>query len=68
MALGAGADQGAIVAVGAMAVGVAVLAGLAARVPVDGPEGRVVRWLTRVGAAGLIACGVLLAIDGVLSV
>jgi small neutral amino acid transporter SnatA (MarC family) len=68
MALGAGADQGVLVAVGAMAIGVATLTALAARAAVDGPEGRVLRWLARLAAAGLVACGVLLTIDGVLSV
>jgi hypothetical protein len=68
MALGAGADQGALVAVGAMAIGAAVLTALAARAAIDGPSGRALRWLARLAAAGLIACGVLLTIDGVLSV
>ena len=68
MAIGAGADRGTLVAVAAMAIGVAVLTALAARVSVDGPEGRVLRWLARLAAAGLIACGVLLTIDGILSV
>jgi hypothetical protein len=68
MALGAGADQGVPVAAGAMAVGVAGLGALAARVATDGPEGRVLRWLARLAAAGLVACGVLLTIDGILSV
>jgi small neutral amino acid transporter SnatA (MarC family) len=68
MALSAGADRGALVAVAAMAIGVAVLTALAARVPVDGPRGRALRWLARLSAAGLVACGVLLTIDGVLSV
>jgi small neutral amino acid transporter SnatA (MarC family) len=68
MALAAGADQGGLVAVGAMAIGVAILTALAARTAMDGPKGRALRWLARLGAAGLIACGVLLTIDGVLSV
>jgi small neutral amino acid transporter SnatA (MarC family) len=68
MALGAGADQGVPVAAGAMAVGVAGLGALAARVATDGPEGRGLRWLARLAAAGLVACGVLLTIDGILSV
>jgi small neutral amino acid transporter SnatA (MarC family) len=68
MALGAGADRGALVAVGAMAIGVAILTALGARTAMDGPKGRALRWLARLIAAGLIACGVLLTIDGVLSV
>ncbi|HET8950080.1 MAG TPA: MarC family protein, partial [Solirubrobacteraceae bacterium] len=68
MALGAGADHGPLVAVGTMAIGAAGLAALAARVSTDGPSGRALRWLARLFAAGLIACGVLLTIDGILSV
>jgi small neutral amino acid transporter SnatA (MarC family) len=68
MALGAGADSGALVSVGAMAIGVALTTGLAARCPTDGPGGRVLRWAVRLVAAGLVACGVVLAIDGVMSV
>jgi small neutral amino acid transporter SnatA (MarC family) len=68
MALGAGADRGALVAVGAMAIGIAVLTAMAARAAMGGPRGRVLGWLVRLGAAGLIACGVLLTIDGILSV
>ena len=48
-----------------MAVGVALLTGLAARCPADGPGGRALRWAARVLAAGLVAAGVLLAIDGI---
>jgi small neutral amino acid transporter SnatA (MarC family) len=68
MALGAGADQGALVAVGAMAIGIAFLTALAALAAVDGARGRALRWLSRLLAAGLIACGIVLAIDGILSV
>jgi small neutral amino acid transporter SnatA (MarC family) len=68
MALGAGADTGVLVTVGAMAVGVALVTALAAGCPTDGPAGRVLRWAVRLLAAGLVASGVLLAIDGVLSV
>ena len=68
MTLGAGADQGALVAVGAMAIGAATLTALAPRIAMDGPEERALRWLARLTAAGLTACGVLLTIDGVLSV
>ena len=68
MALGAGADQGSLVAVGAMAIGIAILTPLAARAAMDGLKGHALRWLARLFASGLIACGVLLTIDGFLSV
>jgi small neutral amino acid transporter SnatA (MarC family) len=68
LALGAGADHDVLVTAGAMAVGIAVTAGLAVRWPAEGPAGRVLRWAGRVLAAGLVAAGILLAIDGVLDV
>jgi small neutral amino acid transporter SnatA (MarC family) len=68
MALGAGVDRGVLVSVGAMAVGVALMAGLAVRCPTDGPSGRVLRWTCRLLAAGLVAAGTLLGIDGILDV
>jgi small neutral amino acid transporter SnatA (MarC family) len=68
MALGAGVDQSLLVTVGAVAVGVAAMTGIAARLPVQGAAGRALRWAARVLAAGLVAAGVLLAIDGVLGV
>ena len=68
IAIGAGADSGVLVSVGAMAVGVALLTALAARCPTAGPVGRVLRWAVSVLAVGLVTCGVLLAVDGVLSV
>jgi small neutral amino acid transporter SnatA (MarC family) len=68
LALGAGADERVLVTVGAMALGVAALAALAAACPTDGPSGRALRWAGRLLAAGLLACGVLLTIDGVLDV
>ena len=68
MALGAGADRSVLVTVAALAVGIAVMTGLADRVPVQGPAGRALRWAARLLAAGLVAAGVLLAIDGVLGV
>jgi small neutral amino acid transporter SnatA (MarC family) len=68
LALGAGADERVLVSVGAMALGVAVLTALAAWCPTDGPEGRVLRWAGRLLAAGLVACGIMLAIDGILAV
>jgi small neutral amino acid transporter SnatA (MarC family) len=68
MAPGVGIDRGVLVSVGAMTIGVALTTGLAARCPTDGPGGRVLRWAVRLLAGALLAAGVLLAIDGVLSV
>jgi small neutral amino acid transporter SnatA (MarC family) len=68
LALGAGADSGVLVAVGAMAVGVGLLTAVAAAWPLVGPRGRVLRWATRLLALGLVASGVLLALDGILAV
>jgi small neutral amino acid transporter SnatA (MarC family) len=68
MALGAGADRGAWVGAAAMALGVALLAGLAAWGPTAGPGGRVLRWARRLLGAALVACGVILTVDGVLDV
>jgi small neutral amino acid transporter SnatA (MarC family) len=68
MALAAGADGGVPASVGAMAVGVALLIGLAARWPTEGTGRRALRWATRLFAAALVACGVVLAADGLLSV
>ena len=68
LALGAGADQDLLVSVGAMAAGVGLLTGLTAWWPADGPKTRVLRWAGRLLAAGLIACGIVFIIDGVLDV
>jgi small neutral amino acid transporter SnatA (MarC family) len=68
MALGAGADAGVLVTLGAMATAVALMTGLAVRCPVDGPGGRVLRWAARLLAAGLVASGVVLTIGGILDV
>jgi small neutral amino acid transporter SnatA (MarC family) len=68
LALGAGADHGVLVSVGAMALGTALLTLLAAGSPTDGPGGRVLRWASRLSGVALVACGVLLFIDGVLAV
>jgi small neutral amino acid transporter SnatA (MarC family) len=68
LALGAGADRGVIVSAGAMAMGIALLTGLTAWWPTDGPGGRVLRWAGRLLAALLVACGVILAVDGILDV
>jgi small neutral amino acid transporter SnatA (MarC family) len=68
MAVGAGADRSVLVALAAMVAAVALLAGLTAWCPTDGPRGRALGWARRLLAAGLVAAGVLLAIDGILSV
>ncbi len=68
VALGAGADQGVLVAAAAMAAGVALLAGLVAAAPTEGTGGRVLRWVSRLLAAALVAGGVLLALDGIMAV
>ena len=68
LALGAGADVSLLVTVGAVALGVGLLAALVDRCPIDGPTGRVLRWAGRLMAAGLIACAVILTVDGVLDV
>lgn len=57
-----GADV--LVAAGAMAVGVALLTAVVAA----SPGSRALRWASRLLAAGLLACGVLLALDGLLDV
>jgi small neutral amino acid transporter SnatA (MarC family) len=68
LALGAGADRGVLVSAGAMAMGIALLTGLVVGWPTEGPAGRVLRWADCLLAAGLVACGVVLAVDGVLDV
>jgi small neutral amino acid transporter SnatA (MarC family) len=68
LALGSGADRGLVVSAGALAIGIALLTGLAAGGLVEGARGRALRWADRLMAAGLVACGVILAIDGVLDV
>jgi len=68
LALGAGAERNVLVSAGAMVVGIALLSGLAAGCPTEGPGGRVLRWAGRLLAAGLVACGVVLAVDGILDV
>ena len=68
LALGAGADQGVLPSAGAMAIGIALLSALAAGWPIEGPRGRALRWAARLLAAGLVACGVILTIDGILDV
>jgi small neutral amino acid transporter SnatA (MarC family) len=68
MALGAGADRGVLVSVGATAIGVALMSALAVRCPTDGAADRVLAWGGRLLAAGLVASGVLVGIDGILDV
>jgi small neutral amino acid transporter SnatA (MarC family) len=68
LALGAGADRSVLVSAAAMAAGIALLTALAAAGPTEGPRGRALRWAGRLLAAGLVACGVVLTVDGVLDV
>jgi small neutral amino acid transporter SnatA (MarC family) len=68
LALAAGADRGVLIAAGSMAIAVALLSGLTRWWSMEGPRGRVLRWAARLLAAGLIAGGVLLAVDGVFDV
>jgi small neutral amino acid transporter SnatA (MarC family) len=68
LALGAGADENLLVSAGAMAVGIALLTGLTAGCPTDGAAGRAIRWASGLLAAGLVACGIVLTIEGVLDV
>ena len=63
-----GAENDVVVSLGAMVVGVALMTVLAVRCPTDGAGGRVLGWSARLLAAGLVACGVLIAIDGILGV
>jgi small neutral amino acid transporter SnatA (MarC family) len=68
LALGAGADRGVDVSAGAMAMGAVLLSALVAAWPMEGTRGRVLRWAGRVLATALVACGVVLAVAGVLDV
>jgi small neutral amino acid transporter SnatA (MarC family) len=68
MAVGAGADRSVLVTVAAMFAAVALLTGLTAWCPTDGPGARALGWARRLLATGLIAAGVLLAVDGLLDV
>ena len=67
LALGAGADRGILPSVLATAIGVAVLAAIATAGPDEG-RARALRWGARLLAAGLIAGGVTLVIQGVFDV
>jgi small neutral amino acid transporter SnatA (MarC family) len=68
IALGAGADRGLPPTAIGMAIGVGILTALAATEPPDPGRARVLRWTARLLAAGLVACGVLVAISGILDV
>lgn len=68
LALGAGAERGVLVSAGAMAIGIALLVGLAATSATEGPHARALRWTARLLGVALVACGVILAIEGVLDV
>ena len=68
LALGAGADQGVLVSAGAMAIGRRAVDRAGGRLAHRGPRGRALRWAGRLLAAALVACGVILTLDGVLDV
>jgi small neutral amino acid transporter SnatA (MarC family) len=68
LALGAGADESVLASAGAIAIGIALLTALTAAWPTEGSGERVLRWGARVLATGLVACGVILTIDGILAV
>ena len=52
----------------AMAIGVGALTALSAWYPPDGRQARTLRWIARLLSAALVACGAVLAIDGLLDV
>jgi small neutral amino acid transporter SnatA (MarC family) len=68
LAMGAGADRNVLLTAGAMALGIALLVGLTSAWSTEGTKGRALRWTGCLLGAGLVACGVLLTIDGVLDV
>jgi small neutral amino acid transporter SnatA (MarC family) len=68
LAIGAGADVSLLASAGALAAGVALLTAVTASSPTEGPAGRALRWVGRLLAAGLVACGVVLTLDGVMDV
>jgi small neutral amino acid transporter SnatA (MarC family) len=68
LALGAGADERVLASVRTMLLAIALLTVLVALWPTEGAPGRALRWVSRLLAAGLVACGVILAIDGILAV
>jgi small neutral amino acid transporter SnatA (MarC family) len=68
LALGAGAERGVLVSAAAMAAAIALLVGLAALSPAEGSHARAQRWAGRLLALALVACGVVLAIHGLLDV
>jgi hypothetical protein len=51
-----------------MAIAIALVVGLTAISPTEGSRARALRWTGRLLAAALLACGVVLAIAGVLDV
>ena len=68
LALGAGADRGVLPSIVAIAIGIAALAALTATDAAEDGRSRGLRWAARLLAAGLIAGGITLAIDGVFDV
>jgi small neutral amino acid transporter SnatA (MarC family) len=68
IAVGGGAERGGPVAAAAMAIGVGLLVALTAWWPTDETRLRLLRWASRLGAAALVATGVVLGVDGVFDV
>ena len=68
LALGAGAERGVLVSAVAMTLAIALLTGLVAVWPGEGSRTRAVRWTARLLGAGLVACGVILVVNGLLDI
>jgi small neutral amino acid transporter SnatA (MarC family) len=68
LALGAHADRGVPVVAAALALSVALLVAVTARLRPEDVAGRVVTWSARATAAALVAAGLLLVVDGIFAV
>ncbi len=68
LALSAGAERGVLLCAGAIVMGIGLMIGLAVGWPREGPGARVLAWAGRVLSAALVACGVILAVDGIFDV
>lgn len=68
IALAAGAERGVGVTAAAVAIGIGLLIALTARWPAGNSKLRLMRWAVRLVAAGLVACGVIVCVDGVFDV
>ena len=68
IALAAGAERGVGVTAAAVAIGIGLLIALTARWPAGDSKLRLMRWAVRLVAAGLVACGVIVCVDGVFDV